>query len=349
VLDLKQPVLGIVATTIVIAVALGFVSLFDFPTFSGWVAYFLLCIIPIQIVIAVTWGGKLPSLSPARQPAQGLVSTVAALGIGAIVACVLHSVVAPGTDTPPMLAMCAIVSVPVTFWLAIMWGGWPFTQLIKQPLAAGLTMLVAAYVVNYILFRIFFDYGFMAGAPVYVAALDPHGYFNAWKALVFYLCALSAMFLVIHFDLWPLTTSPRVMQQPMLGMVWTLIVLVLGGILFGVAVEMIGLDPVIFMVRVPVPFIFGTIIVLNMLQGSLLATIAQPARGALSALAAMVIGSVLSRIYAALAPVVTGQLASGPPSYDFQIWLASALLSVTFPFLIFYAECFRFWPLKKTD
>ena len=38
----------------------------------------------------------------------------------------------------------------------------------------------------------------------------------------------------------------------------------------------------------------------------------------------------------------------GPPTYDFEIWLASALLSVTFPLLIFYAEIFKFWPLRTT-
>ena len=32
-----------------------------------------------------------------------------------------------------------------------------------------------------------------------------------------------------------------------------------------------GMDPVAFMVRVPVPFIFGTIVVQNMLKGSLFA------------------------------------------------------------------------------
>ena len=55
---LKQPVLGIVATAVIVALSLGFVSLFTFPTFTGWVAYLLLCIIPMQIVGAVTWGAN---------------------------------------------------------------------------------------------------------------------------------------------------------------------------------------------------------------------------------------------------------------------------------------------------
>jgi hypothetical protein len=137
------------------------------------------------------------------------------------------------------------------------------------------------------------------------------------------------------------------MRQPVLGLVWTLIVLLLGGLLFFVGVGVMGADPVAFMVRVPVPFIFGTIVVQNMLKGSLFSGRAQPAKGVLNVVAVIVIGQVLAWMYGLLAPVVTGTLAEGPPTYDFEIWLASALLSVTFPFLIFYAEYFQFWPLER--
>jgi hypothetical protein len=107
-----------------------------------------------------------------------------------------------------------------------------------------------------------------------------------------------------------------------------------------------GMDVVAFMVSVPVPFIFGTIVALNMLQNSLFAKFPQPAKGLLNVIAVVVIGQVLSRLYGALAPTVTGPVRPGPPTYDFEIWLASALLSVTFPCLIFYAEFFKFWPLQ---
>lgn len=343
---LKQPLLGIVATALVMAVALGFISLFSFPVFTGWVAYFLLCTIPMQIITAVTWGSSPGFVAGRQQPAKGLALTLATLVVGMAVTAVTHAVIGGGISPPtPMLAMCAIVSVVITFWAAIMWGGWPFTTLIKNPVAAGLTMLVACYLVNYALFRIFFDYGFMQGAPVYVAAQDPHGLFPAWNALVFYLSCLSAMFLLLNFDLWPLTTLPGVMRQPVLGAVWTLIAVVLGGIAFYVGVVVLSMDVVDFMVRVPVPFIFGSIVVLNMLQGSLFASQQQPTKGVLNVIAVVAIGQVLSRLYGSLAPVVTGPVLPGPPTYDFEIWLASALLSVTFPFLIFYAEFFKFWPL----
>jgi hypothetical protein len=74
-------------------------------------------------------------------------------------------------------------------------------------------MLAAAYVINYLLFRLFFDYAFMQGAPVYVASLDPHGLFNANLALVFYITFNSIMFLVINFELWPFTLSASLMRQ----------------------------------------------------------------------------------------------------------------------------------------
>ena len=61
------------------------------------------------------------------------------------------------------------------------------------------------------------------------------------------------------------------------------------------------------------------------------------------------VGTALARLYGALAPSITGALKSGPPAYDFEIWLASALLSVTFPFLVFHAEIFKLWPLRKAQ
>jgi len=344
---MKQPALGVAATVLVMVIALAFVSLFSFPTFAGWVAYFLLCVIPIQIVMAVTWGSARPTFAAnAPQPVRGLLLTLFALVVGAVVAALALKFVGAGVTPPaPILAHWVIVSVPVMFWAAIMFGGWPFTKLIKSPMAAGLTMLVAVYVVNGLLFRVFFNYEFMQGAPIYVPSIDPHGMFNGWSALVFYVTALAGMFLVIAFDLWPLTANPKIMQQPVLGIVWTMMALAIGAVAFYIGVNVMHLDVVHFLVTVPVPFIFGSIVVLNMLQNSLFASLTQPLKGVANTIAIVVIGVGLSRVYGLLAPMVTGTLNAGPPAYDFEIWLASSLLSVTFPFLIFYAEFFKYWPL----
>src|SRR5206468_12358034 len=128
---------------------------------------------------------------------------------------------------------------------------------------------------------------------------------------------------------------------------WTAMALVIGSVAFYTGVKIGGMDVMAFLIRVPVPFIFGTIIVLNMLRGSLFAKRTQPVKGVLNAIAAALIGTTLAQVYGALAPNMTGTFNAGPPTYDFEVWLASSLLSVTFPFLIFYAEFFKFWPLKK--
>jgi hypothetical protein len=346
---LKQPALGILSTLFVVAVSLGFIALFAFPTFATWVAFLTICFIPMQIVISVTWGCNHPAFAATRsQPAKGILLSLLALAVGAVVAVVHFKTVGGGVNPPPpMLAMCIISSVVITFWLAIMWGGWPFNKLFKNPVVAGLVMLVACYAINYALFRLLFGYGFMRGAPAYVQALDPHGRFHAWNVLVFYVTAIAVMFLSLNFDLWPFTKSPAMMKQPLLGVVWTVAMLAVGWLVFWFGVFGMKMDVVSFMVRVPIPFIFGTIIVLNMMHGSLFGKLQQPLRGILNAIASAAIGVILARIYEALAPIISGKVNPGPPSYDFEIWLASALLAVTFPFLIFYAEFFKMWPLHR--
>ena len=346
---LKQPVLGILATALIIAISLGFISLFDFPRFSGWVATYLICIIPTEIVMGVIWGMKQPRFAAeSSQPLRGILFSLIALATGVVVALANWTGVGGSMSPPtPMLTQCLIASVVIAFWLAIMWGGWPFTALIKNPLAAGFAVLVACYVINYIFFRIFFNYDFMKGAPVYVAAQDPQGMFNAWSCVVFYVTAIGVMFLSLCFDLWPFTKSPSLMKQPVLGIVWTIVALLIGGLAMYIGVNVIKMDVVAFMVTVPIPFIFGTIFVLNMLQGSLFAKLAQPLKGVLNTVTAGVLGSLFALLYRQLAAVVTGKLDPGPPGYQSEIWLASALLAVTFPFLVAYADFFTMWPLQR--
>ena len=350
-MNLKQPVAGIAATVLVIAISLLFISLFNFDLFSGWVSFVLICVIPMEIVMGVTWGAKLPAWAGGRaQPLKGVLLVLFDLAVGAVLAVITFYSIGGAIGPPtPMLMMCSIVTVIVMFWLAIMFGGFPFTTLIKNPVAAGLALLAACYVVNYLLFRLLFSYEFMRGAPVYVASLDPHGMFNAWYALVFYMSVIGVMFLVLNLDLWPFTLMPGLMRQPMLGLVWTAVCLVIGGGAFYLAVYVLNMDPVAYMVRVPVPFIFGTIVVQNMMQGWLFGKKTQPVKGLLNVITVAVVGEALAWFYVAVAPAVTGKMNSGPPGYDAERWLASALLGVTFPFLIFNAEFFKLWPVKRAE
>jgi hypothetical protein len=346
--NLKQPLLGLVASLFVVAVSLTFISLFSFPTFTNWIANILQCFIPAQIMVGILWKCDYPkSARRQRQPLKGLLLIGITIAAGAIAGPVYFLTLGGGITPPaPMLTQAIIGSITIMFWLAIMWGGWPFNKLIPNPVGAGIATLAGAYLLNAILFRLLFNYEFMQDAPVYVASLDPHGPFNAWSVLNVYIAALAVMFLMLQLDLWPLSRTAALMKQPVLGLVWTTVALAFGGMLFEFATQVVQMDPVKFLVHVPIPFIFGTIIVQNMLQNSIFERLSQPLKGFANAAASLVVGQLLAVLFSALAPVIAGPLVSGSPTYEFEIWLASSLLAVTFPFLIYYSEFFRFWPLR---
>ena len=344
---MSQPALGFLATALVIALSLAYLALFDFGTFVGWVAFFMLCLIPMQIVAVVTWGTNPPFAARLSQPAQGAALLAVTVVAAAIITPIALQLAGEGAGPPgPIPSHYAVIVVPTTFFLAIIFGGWPFTALTKSSVAAGLLLLVASYAITYAIFRLAFNYDFMQGAPVHLASA-PSGSYNAVMALVFYVTTLAGMFLLLHFDLWPLTTMPGVMKQPVLGVIWMLISLALGAVVMQVTTGGMSKDPMWVLTRVTAPFIFGTIIVLNMLQNSLFARLRQPIKGVANTIAAVVIGVALGQLYGYFSDWYFNELPMGQPGYEYEIWLVNALLSVTFPFLIFYAAYFNYWPLVK--
>jgi hypothetical protein len=161
------------------------------------------------------------------------------------------------------------------------------------------------------------------------------------------MAALTILFAWLCFDLWPLTSKPGIMRQPTLGVVLVGASLALGYAIYYVGVYVIGIQNVEFLLRVPVAFIFGTILVLNMSQNSLF-KMAQPMKGVMNVVFSAVVGSVLMILYQQLQPLLSGPLPPGPEPFQreqFQVWTANAMLAVTFPFLVFYAAYFNFFPL----
>ena len=347
---MAQPALGLAATAIVIAISLGYIALWGFGTFNGWIAFFALSFIPFEVVAGVIWGGSPPFVAGLRQPVKGLVLLLVTLLVGAVVAqAVYRTLGASQGDPGPMLAFFSICVIVTTFFWAIAFGGWPFTALIKNPVAAGVAAWIGCYVVGFAIYWLCSDFTYLQGAPVYVASADPKGLFTAWNVVVYYMVALTILFAWLCFDLWPLTSNPGIMKQPTLGIVLVGASLALGYAIYYVGVYVMTIQNVEFLLRVPVAFIFGTILVLNMCQNSLF-RLTQPAKGVMNVAFSALIGSVLMLAYQQLQPVLSGPLPAGPAPFQreqFQVWTANAMLAVTFPFLVFYAAYFNFWPLAK--
>jgi hypothetical protein len=347
---MAQPALGIVATALIIAISAGYIAVWDFGTFNGWVAFFALSFIPFEVVTGVIWGGNPPFAARLRQPIKGLVLLLTTLLVGAVVSQIVYRTLGASQGDPgPMLAFFSICVVVTTFFWTIAFGGWPFTTMLKNPVAAGLATWLACYVVGFAIYWVCCDFTYLEGAPVYVPSADPKGLFSAWSVPVYYMAALTVLFAWLCFDLWPFTRNPGIMKQPTLGIVLVGSSLVLGYAMYYVAVYLMTIQNVEFLLRVPIAFIFGTILVLNMCQNSLF-KMPQPAKGVMNIIFSAVIGSVLMIGYQQLQPTLSGPLPPGPEPFQreqFQVWTANAMLAVTFPFLVFYAAYFNFWPLAK--
>lgn len=346
---MKQPILGLVGTGVMVLLALGFMKLFSFAFFMGWVAYVLTCMVPVELTVCVLWQSRASAaIEKLGQPAKGILLTLFVVVTGSLIAAIAFYTVGGGYAPPsPILNLYVISIVCFAFFALFVLKGWPFT-LIPNRFASGVAFLTGLHVVGYVLFRVFFNFGFMAGAPVYVPSLDPHGLFNAWVAVTFYVAVVAAIFIALSFDLWPLTKAPKLLSPRTLPFVWGAAGLVTAFALLEGLVNVLKVDVVVVMVRILIAFVFGTIIVLIVFQGSLFAKAKQPLKGILNVLAAVVAGGGLSIVYVHLATVMAGMpLAGGAPQYVLEIWLASALLAVTFPFLSGLAGLFEYWPLVR--
>ncbi len=346
---MKQPILGLVGTVLMVLVALGFIKLFSFAFFMGWVAYVLTCMVPVELMVCVLWQSRASeAIEKLGQPAKGIFLTLFVAVTGALIAAIAFYTVGGGYTPPsPILNLYVISIVCFAFFALFVLKGWPFT-LISNRFASGVAFLAGLHIVGYLLFRVFFNFEVMAGAPVYVAALDPHGLFNAWAAITFYVAMVAAIFIALSFDLWPLTKAPNLLAPRTLPFVWGAAAVVTAFALLVGFVNVLKVDVVVVMVRVLIAFVFGTIIVLIVFQGSLFAKVSQPLKGILNVLAAAVAGGGLSIAYAYLSTAMAGMpLATGAPQYLLELWLASALLAVTFPFLSGLAGLFEYWPLVR--
>lgn len=336
-----QRKIGVASSASVVMASLVLSAFLDVDTFTGVVSFFFTSCTPVLVVLAVHWVHDLPPVLAQRsRTVRGGALLAITLAVGAVAAVFSEAIVGGGNGAHfPPLVMFAIVTVVTSLWLAIVCGGWLFV-LLQNKLAALASLLIACYVIAYLLFRTLFDFSFLKGTPVYVAPLDPAGAFGAWNAVTFLITAITGLFLVRSFDFWLFGRTGRAAR----GLLWTVVCLGWAVVLFYPGVELFDIDVVTFLVRVPIPLVFGGLIVLDVLGGSLYDGVRQPFRGVLNMVTIMAVGSALVMVYQMASRLIGGVLPSGPPTYPLEIWLASATLGISFPALIIQAKLFDYWP-----
>ncbi len=334
-----------------------FVSLFialslDPAWLTGWGTVILVAMVPAQIVISLVWQTQYPKrLAALPQPWRGLAFTALNVAVGSGVAWLAWQTVGGGmAEATPFLIMFLIFAVAVTLVLVIPFQCWPFAPLIAHPGWMGGALLAAAYALAYGLFQWLFDFGFAAGAPFYRVALDPQGLLTAWVPLVFAIAMLVPVLGFVLLDFWPLgaltARLPLLARQPFFG--GAALLMVVGvAVLLWLAFVGPGMDQVQFMVRICVTVNFGYFILLVMFEGLPALSWPQPWRGlALNGLAIM-LAALMLPLYETLA-LARFALASGGPAYHLELWLASAMLAVTFPLMVVVGSYFQFWPVSRS-
>ncbi len=345
---------GILSIILVLAIAAACIAPFDHHFFLDWIGTAFMAATPVQIVLGLLWHNNKPdSVARLAQPLKGLALTGITILIALLVMGLVMVTVGKGHGPTPMVAHYFIMSIVVTMWMIPIWQCWPASLMSKNPVAIGIFSLVLAYVFAYVLWLIFFDYSMLGeiGHPHYHEDLDPKGLFDMWTAVIFF--TTTAGLIVVHFlfDLWPIEKLSMGRPQPVRGLIATAYLLALAWGMMALFIDVLGMPPVEYMVRVPVCMIFGTFLVNNMMQFSLFKHRDQPVRGLLLTACAVVVAMVMYELYRWASGLHAGQALGVGPQGGFaqEIWIASAMLGVTFPVVFVVTGFFGFWPIQRSE
>jgi hypothetical protein len=353
--EVKQPLLGILGTVVVLFIAFGIMVWFKPETFIPWAGELSMCLIPFAIIMGMVWQANYPApAAKLEQPLKGAYLLFINMLVGALVAgwsikTVGGFVVPP---TPPLIFF-TIMSVIMTFWCVVAFQCWPAAGIKgNHPAFVGFGTLIVSYALALILFKTLFNFDFMKGAPFYAAVMPPSGAFNAFSSLAFFLTGLAVLLVWVEFDFWPLSLippkAPAFGKQPIWGIVVSIVAFIIGYIVKWIFVDNMGMDVFVFTVKVPICIIFGVFIMLLLMQTAPVQTVKQPGKGIILLILNIILAVVMYYLYQWFSFLIAGPLPSGGATgYVLELWIATALLGFTFPVIAMYTGYFNFWPLTE--
>lgn len=355
-----QPWRGLFGMLVCLGVAFGITFVFfkEVTQFTGLMGNWAMCMVPIEVIIGVTWMGRYPA-EKFDNPWRGLALTILMFFVGSIALMFLAHMIGGGDATNPILSSCIIWSVIITMFWAIAFGSWPFHKM-SLP-AKGFLTLLCSYLVLMAGFRLLNFNEIGVGAAGGYVPFYPGGGINpggpiSWDAgLCFFFMMIVFMFVMLALGFWPVSKFKSLMTQPIMGISVFIINFALAFICYAIMVWGMDLDPVRSMIYF-VMFAFGLLGMIFMFQMWPGRMWPQPLGGFINLLIAAVIAicaffgirAFCSMVFGPewfVADPTTGYLMLGPHG-----WFAMATvgLGLTFPAWAIYGPAYDFWPLPPT-
>lgn len=355
-----QPWRGIFGFIVTVCYVMVITSIFEVQYFLSFYTLLIMAMVPILVVTSLAWRAKYPPTDGIPQPWKGMFLTGFVILLGTLVATGVKSFLSGGA-AQPFTNIYLISTVLTTFFLVVAFGTWPFEKLSFS--VKGWFTLILAFVLMWFLLKLynFSLLSFPAGVipspvkpvPFYApggpfqqfADIAPHGPFRWECALAFYFWMLVFLFVFINLGMWPYIKFPKLMKQPILGIVITIVCFTLAWIAYAIAVNMLNIEPLNFLLA-GICWAFGVLLIMTMLQMWPGRAFKQPAWGFVNILLAVVFGIIAYYPYKAFALWNFGKEAMAYPNGIFII--ANMMLGITFPAWVAYSDFFDFWPLPPT-
>lgn len=345
----KQPLLGGISLIFIIIMCLLIISSFSPEIFASWVSFLFMCCVPVQIICGLVWRCQYPkNIACLRQPHKGLAYLAISIFGGLSLAAIIIFSVAQGAIPPgPQHNIFIILFITNMFWLVGVFQCQPFIIFFKNMFLVALMMLVSAFVITYILFFFVINFEFIANAPIYLSQLDGGGPVMAFDLLTFAITTVASIMVLIVIDFKPIAKLPYT-DKTAIFIMWSVVaVLLLSTFVKTLFVVFLGFDQIIYMVMVPISFIFGAFILLNLYEKSLLTYFNGTQQTYMSLVICSIFTVLIYQSFMMLGPIVSGDMLSGAPSYELNFWVANAMLSICFPLIVVCTDFLQYWPFRS--
>lgn len=348
----KQPWRGLFVLLITILISFIITSSFDIEIFTGFLGFLVMSCIGIFVAFGALWKGKSLPVEHIPQPLRGVLFLVFAFVLGLLICYGLINFLGGGA-LHPYIALHTIMSIITIFFLFHAFNFWPFDKL-SLP-AGGFLFIIAAYIIALCLIQLFnfSELSYPAGvnpSPVETVSfyktggpfsnfVAPSGPFLWEHAITYSICAVAFLWSFVLLRMWPF--SKLNIQQPFFGVIVTITCLILGYIVFIIAIYKLKIEPLTFM-SYAISLIFGVLIIMAIFQmwpGNILGPVAG---GFINIALCVGIGVIGYYGIRAFCVWHFGETMMYP---DDLFAINTMMLGLLFPMWAAYGDLFDFWPL----